>query len=95
MIKCTNCKLETRLGFPSVICTHCWEVINLKKSPEYKLAKNILRNYGLSKEEAKESLENILTSYNSDVTIDASVLVKLAFANIVRTEYEQTKTKTI
>lgn len=62
-------------------CEHCWEVFNLKKHKEYVLAKKILMNYGFSSKKAKQSLEIILTRRSSTCIMDASVLVKLAFAN--------------
>ena len=87
-IKCRNCRLITDCNFPSDKCSRCWEVINLKKHPDYVLAKNVLTNYGVSAKEAKQILENILTTNDCNLTITANVLVKLAFAQYLRTDNE-------
>lgn len=90
--KCSNCRLPTEVSFPTTKCTHCWEAIALKKTKEYVLARKVLTNYGMSLKEAKDSLKNILTSDDTDSIMDASVLVKLAFANQMRIENERTET---
>ena len=87
-IKCRNCRLITDCNFPSDKCSRCWEVINLKKHPDYVLAKKVLTNYGVSAKEAKKILEDILTDGKCNLTIDSVVLVKLAFAQYLRTDNE-------